>query len=185
VGLLLNAFFGDRSIMSLDGVSTTIDGGFINYNWAALYKQVCYILATCSYTFVVTALIAKGIDMIPGLRLRAGPVDEALGMDEVEVGSDFSPLPSLRSDYLISSTENSPRIISSFVGTSLLLLSSCMITARTSHRAIVLWLLVIATDIPILVSMTLLGQKIHARPTFQRSMRKTKRCYEREFSLST
>jgi len=93
VGLLLNAFFGDRSIISLDGVNTTVDGGFMNHNWAALYKQVCYILATCGYTFVVTALIAKGVDMIPGLCLRAGPVDEALGMDEVEVGSGFHFIP--------------------------------------------------------------------------------------------
>ena len=173
MGLLLNAFFGDRSIISLDGVSTAVDGGFINYNWAALYKQVCYILATCSYTFVVTALIAKGIDMIPGLRLRAGSVDEALGMDEVEVGPGFFSS-NIHSDYLISSTENSPRITSSFVGTLPLLLSSCMITPRTSHTVIALWLLAIATDIPILVSMTLSGQKIHAKPTFQQPTRKTK-----------
>ncbi|KAL9715968.1 low affinity high capacity ammonium permease [Leucoagaricus gongylophorus] len=99
VGLLLNAFFGDRSIISLDGVNTTVDGGFMNHNWAALYKQVCYILATCGYTFVVTALIAKGVDMIPGLRLRAGPVDEALGMDEVEHGEFATDYIELRRDF--------------------------------------------------------------------------------------
>jgi Amt family ammonium transporter len=91
VGLLLNAFFADKTIIALDGVSTTADGGFMNHNYALLYKQVCYVLATTGYTFVVTALIAKGVDAIPGLRLRAGPVAETLGMDEVEVGSFAFP----------------------------------------------------------------------------------------------
>jgi Amt family ammonium transporter len=59
----------------------------MNHNYAILYKQICYVLATTSYTFVVTALIAKGVDIIPGLGLRAGPVAEVLGMDEVEVSS--------------------------------------------------------------------------------------------------
>jgi Amt family ammonium transporter len=58
----------------------------MNHNYALLYKQICYVLATTAYTFVVTALIAKAVDVVPGLGLRAGPVAEALGMDEVEVG---------------------------------------------------------------------------------------------------
>lgn len=85
MGLILNAFFADSDIIILDGVSTTVNGGFMNHNWSAIYKQICYVLATCGYTFVVTALIAKAVDMIPGLKLRAGPASEALGMDEVEV----------------------------------------------------------------------------------------------------
>lgn len=88
VGLILNGFFADSAIISLDGVSTTASGGFLNKNWALLYKQICYVLAIIAYTFVVSALIAKTIDMIPGLNLRAGPASEALGMDEVEVCAD-------------------------------------------------------------------------------------------------
>lgn len=85
VGLTLNAFFADSAIIALDGVSTTVPGGFMNHNWALLYKQICFVLAACSYTFVVTAAIAKAVDTIPGLQLRAGPETEAVGMDEVEV----------------------------------------------------------------------------------------------------
>ncbi|KAJ3575918.1 hypothetical protein NP233_g793 [Leucocoprinus birnbaumii] len=99
VGLLCNAFFGDRMIIALDGVSTSTDGGFMNHNYALLYKQLCYVLATCSYTFVVTALIAKGVDMIPGLSLRAGPASEALGMDEVEHGEFATDYIELRRDF--------------------------------------------------------------------------------------
>ncbi|KXN81103.1 Ammonium transporter MEP3, partial [Leucoagaricus sp. SymC.cos] len=99
VGLILNAFFADNTIISLDGVSTTVAGGFMDHNWALLYKQICYVLATVGYTFVVTALIAKGVDMIPGLHLRAGHVSEALGMDEVEHGEFATDYIELRRDF--------------------------------------------------------------------------------------
>lgn len=98
MGLILNAFFADSAIIALDGVSTNVQGGFLNRNWALLYKQICYVLAACAYTFVVTALIAKGVDMIPGLSLRAGSANEALGMDEIEVRETESPHPSLTHD---------------------------------------------------------------------------------------
>lgn len=52
--------------------------------------QIAYIAATCAYTFVVTALIAKGVDFIPGLKLRSTPEAEHLGMDEVEVCDKLS-----------------------------------------------------------------------------------------------
>jgi Amt family ammonium transporter len=38
-----------------------------------------------AYTFIVTALIAKAIDTIPGLQLRASEEAESLGMDDIEV----------------------------------------------------------------------------------------------------
>lgn len=88
VGLLMNAFFASQTIIALDGVNTSIPGGWIDHHWKQLYIQVAYICATCSYTFVVTALIAKGINAIPGLHLRISPEGEALGLDEVEVGFD-------------------------------------------------------------------------------------------------
>lgn len=92
MGLILNGFFADSTIISLDGVNTTVPGGFMDHNYALLYKQICLVLAVVGYTFVVTALIAKVIDVIPGLGLRAGPVAEELGMDEVEVGFSCIPL---------------------------------------------------------------------------------------------
>jgi len=84
IGLLLNAFFGTTDIISLDGVNSN-PGGFMDHNWKQLYIQFAYICAVTAYSFVVTAAIAKGIDMIPGLHLRGTPESEKLGMDEIEV----------------------------------------------------------------------------------------------------
>ena len=119
VGLLFNAFFAADYIIGLDGVNTGITGGFLNRNFKLLYIQVAYIVACCAYMFVVTVIIAKGIDMIPGLHLRASEEAELLGMDDdqhgefaydyVEVCFPFSIgprkpsltcLPQVRRDYL-------------------------------------------------------------------------------------
>lgn len=88
IGLLANAFFATSSIISLDGVNTSITGGFLDHNWKQLYIQIAYICAAVAYTFVVTALIAKAIDLIPGLHLRTSEEGESLGMDDMEVCRD-------------------------------------------------------------------------------------------------
>ncbi len=85
IGLLFNAFFADKSIIALDGVNTSANGGWLNRNWKQLYIQIGYIAACVAYSFVVTAAIAKGINYIPHLQLRASPDEEALGMDDIEV----------------------------------------------------------------------------------------------------
>lgn len=85
LGLLANAFFASRSIIALDGVNLNVTGGWVDHNWKQLYIQVAYICAVCSYTFVVTALIVKCVDCIPGLHLRTTAEGEKLGLDEVEV----------------------------------------------------------------------------------------------------
>jgi Amt family ammonium transporter len=87
IGLLLNAFFASRDIIALDDINTSAVGGWLDQNWKQLYIQFAYICATCGYTFVVTALLAKCVDLIPGLHLRSTPEAEKLGMDEVEVRS--------------------------------------------------------------------------------------------------
>ncbi|KAH8835830.1 ammonium transporter [Flagelloscypha sp. PMI_526] len=92
IGLLLNAFLATNDIIALDGVNTAIPGGFMDRNWKQLYIQIAYIAATSAYTFVVTALIAKAVDLVPGLRLRTSTQGEAIGTDDVELGqfaSDF------------------------------------------------------------------------------------------------
>lgn len=61
-----------------------IPGGWLDHNWKQLYKQFAYIVAVAAYTFVVTAILAKSLDVV-GLRLRITPEEERLGMDEVEV----------------------------------------------------------------------------------------------------
>lgn len=134
----------------------------MNHNYALLYKQICYVLATVGYTFVVTALIAKGVDMIPGLHLRAGPLAEALGMDEVEVGAI---IPSFDNRYSkrYSSTGNSPLIISNFVVTSLLLLSFHTTTNQTIRMAEHRRLPAIVTGAQTSVLMTPPGQRRHVK----------------------
>lgn len=81
---MLNSFFASKTIAALDG-STSIAGGWIDHNWKQLYIQFAYVCAACGYSFVVTAIIAKAVDSIPGLHLRNTAEAEKLGMDEVEV----------------------------------------------------------------------------------------------------
>lgn len=57
----------------------------MNHNWKQLYIQFAYVCAVCAYTFVMTVLIAKTINYIPGLHLRADDEAETLGMDEDQV----------------------------------------------------------------------------------------------------
>ncbi|KIM59180.1 hypothetical protein SCLCIDRAFT_1217969 [Scleroderma citrinum Foug A] len=86
IGLLFNGFFASHTIIALDGVNTNVNGGFIDRNWKQLYIQFAYACAVCGYTFVATAIIAKAIDVIPGLHLRTTPEGEVLGLDETEIG---------------------------------------------------------------------------------------------------
>lgn len=86
LGLLMNAIFATKSVIALDGVNTTVLGGWIDHNWKQLYIQLAYILAASLYTFVVTALIVHYVDTIPGLHIRVAAGSETLGLDEVEIG---------------------------------------------------------------------------------------------------
>lgn len=91
VGLVFNAFFAADYIVGLDGVNTGLDiGGFINYNWKQLYVQVAYIVASTAYSFVMSAILAKAVDLIPGLHLRATQEAELLGMDDDQHGGTFT-----------------------------------------------------------------------------------------------
>ncbi|EGS18997.1 uncharacterized protein CTHT_0056170 [Thermochaetoides thermophila DSM 1495] len=100
VGLIFNALFGADYIIGLDGVNMELKAGWINHNWKQLYIQVAFIVACCAYTFVVSALIAKAIDMIPGLHLRASSEAELLGMDDDQHGEFAYDYVEVRRDYL-------------------------------------------------------------------------------------
>lgn len=89
IGLIFNALFADSHLIALDGVNTSVPGGWIEHNYKQLYIQVAYVFATCGYSFVVTAVIAKAIDLIPGLALRATPEMESIGMDDAQVRLRF------------------------------------------------------------------------------------------------
>jgi len=99
IGLLANGLFATNSVISLDGVNTSGLGGFLDSHWRQLYIQATYICATVGYTFVVTALIAKAIDMLPGLQLRASEEAESLGMDDTEIGEFANDYIEVRRDF--------------------------------------------------------------------------------------
>lgn len=101
VGLVFNGLFSADYIIGLDGVNTgIIDGGFLNHNWRQLYVQVAYLLAATGYTFIMSAILAKIIDVIPGLHLRASEEAELLGMDDDQHGEFAYDYVEVRRDYL-------------------------------------------------------------------------------------
>ncbi|KAK2754909.1 ammonium transporter [Colletotrichum kahawae] len=100
VGLIFNAFFASGSIIGLDGVNVGLTGGWVDGNWKLMYIQIAYIVACCAYTFVMSALIAKAIDMVPGLGLRASEEAELLGMDDDQHGEFFYDYVEVRRDFL-------------------------------------------------------------------------------------
>lgn len=102
VGLIFNALFGAAYIIGLDGVTDTsaIPGGWVSHNYKQLYIQVAYIVACSAYAFVVSALLAFLINLIPGLNLRASEQAELLGMDDDQLGEFAYDYVEVRRDYL-------------------------------------------------------------------------------------
>jgi Amt family ammonium transporter len=101
VGLIFNALFGANYIIGLDGVNNGVfPGGWLDHHYAQLYIQVAYILATCGYSFVVSAILAKLIDMVPGLHLRASEEAELMGMDDDQLGEFAYDYVEVRRDFL-------------------------------------------------------------------------------------
>lgn len=101
IGLVFNAFFAADYIIGLDGVSTgTINGGWLNHNYRQLYVQVAYIVAATGYAFVMSAILAYIVNIIPGLHLRASEEAELLGMDDDQLGEFAYDYVEVRRDYL-------------------------------------------------------------------------------------
>lgn len=101
VGLIFNALFSADYIIGLDGVNTgVITGGWLNGVWKQLYVQIAYIVAGVAYSFVMSAIIAYGINFIPGLKLRASEEAELLGMDDDQLGEFAYDYVEVRRDYL-------------------------------------------------------------------------------------
>jgi Amt family ammonium transporter len=99
VGLLANGLFATTDVIALDGVSSSIQGGWLDHNWKQLYKQFAYVVAVSAYAFVVTAALAFAIDKIPGLGLRASAEDEALGMDDAQIGEFANDYVEVRREF--------------------------------------------------------------------------------------
>ena len=101
LGLFFNSLFGADYIIGLDGVNTGIlPGGWLNHNYAQMYIQVAYIVAVTAYTFVMSAIIAFLINLVPGLHLRASEEAELLGMDDDQLGEFAYDYVEVRRDYL-------------------------------------------------------------------------------------
>ena len=101
LGLFFNGIFGAAYIIGLDGVNTgSIPGGWIQHNWKQLYIQIAYIAACTGWAFCISAGIAKLIDVIPGLHLRASDEAELLGMDDDQLGEFAYDYVEVRRDYL-------------------------------------------------------------------------------------
>lgn len=101
IGLLANAMFGASYVYGLDGVNANYGPvGWIEQNWKQLYIQVAYICATTAYTFTVSLLLAYGINLVPGLKLRASEEAELLGMDDDQLGEFAYDYVEVRRDYL-------------------------------------------------------------------------------------
>jgi Amt family ammonium transporter len=108
IGLLFNALFASDDIIGLDGVNTgatnpttgTAQGGWIIHNYRQLYIQIAYIVASCAYAFVMSAIIAYLINLTPGLHLRASEEAELLGMDDDQLGEFAYDYVEVRRDYL-------------------------------------------------------------------------------------
>jgi Amt family ammonium transporter len=103
LGLLANGVFAASYIIGLDGVNADpklYPGGWIKHNYKQLYKQFAYIVAVSVYAFVVSALVAWAINLIPGLHLRASEEAELLGMDDDQLGEFAYDYVEVRRDYL-------------------------------------------------------------------------------------
>ncbi|KAF2200783.1 ammonium transporter-like protein [Delitschia confertaspora ATCC 74209] len=106
VGLMFNGLFGAGYIIGLDGVNTGLAAGgwvgskSLGHNWKQLYIQFAYVIACSAYAFVISAILAYGIDKIPGLHLRADEQAELLGMDDDQLGEFAYDYVEVRRDYL-------------------------------------------------------------------------------------
>jgi ammonium transporter, Amt family len=101
LGLIANGFFGSDAVVGLDGVNVGLGvGGGLIGNWKQLYIQIAYIVAASAYAFVMSAIIAYGLNFIPGLHLRASEEAELLGMDDDQLGEFAYDYVEVRRDYL-------------------------------------------------------------------------------------
>lgn len=85
VGVILTGVFAQKSIASSDGF-TVIDGGMIDQNWKQIYKQLAWVGAGGSWSFVVTYLIMIIINRIPFCSFRVDLDSEVKGIDVDQSG---------------------------------------------------------------------------------------------------
>ncbi len=67
---------GIFAVAAIGGTAGAIEG-----NAGQLVTQVLAVVATMAYSFILTFVILKVLDLIPGLGLRVSPEDEDVGLD--------------------------------------------------------------------------------------------------------
>ncbi len=67
---------GIFAVSAIGGTAGAIDG-----NAGQLVTQLLAVVATMAYSFIVTLVILKVLDLVPGLGLRVSPASEDVGLD--------------------------------------------------------------------------------------------------------
>jgi Amt family ammonium transporter len=83
IGTFMTGLFAQASVAANDGYAV-VEGGWLDRNFAQLYKQIAWIAVGTAWTFVVTYIIMFLINLVPGLHFRADDEAQVVGMDEVE-----------------------------------------------------------------------------------------------------
>ena len=83
IGALATGIFATAAI---SGLIPPAGEGWINGHVAQMWTQLRAVLATFGYSLVVTFVILKVLDLVPGLGLRASPEAEDDGLDVSEHG---------------------------------------------------------------------------------------------------
>jgi len=69
-GGVLTGIFAEARITSLGSGTPTIPGGWLDHNWNQIGYQIAGICAISGWSFVMTLIIVKLMDLIPGFQLR-------------------------------------------------------------------------------------------------------------------
>jgi Amt family ammonium transporter len=77
LGGILTGFFAEQKIAGWGG--STINGGWIDHHWRQMGIQIAGMCAIAGWSFVVSLILLKVINLIPGLSLRVAAQDEARG----------------------------------------------------------------------------------------------------------
>jgi ammonium transporter len=80
LGTLLLGLFGDNGVNPLG-----VDGLFLGGGWSLLWHQLVGVVAVVAFSFVLTWVIAAGVQAVVGLRV---PVGDQERLDRVQQGAD-------------------------------------------------------------------------------------------------
>ncbi|KAG7191471.1 uncharacterized protein KQ657_003147 [Scheffersomyces spartinae] len=84
LGGIFTGIFANKTVAGYDGV-TEILGGWVDHHYKQLGYELAAIAAIVSWTTVFSLIIYFIVDHIPGMKLRATPEEEELGMDLAEM----------------------------------------------------------------------------------------------------